>query len=287
MWRQATIITMAFAVTVWGDAILNLGPNLPLSGPSSLNGVDQGYIGGTLFSRNFDQSSGTGVIEPFLRLCGGGQDWCEGFNTGVVHPPLDDKAGKWTHDLLFSSLVKVTLGNVSYYEFMLDINQTGQITDTKYGQLLSLDQVQIYRHGTSDLTLTGFESLPAANLVYQMNAGTSHNFVIVDNTKGFDISGQLVKGNGGSGEANMLMFVPEAYFAGKPGDYVTLYSKFGTGQYTSGNKTYSFKENDGFEEWHALRGQAQVVPEPGSTWLIGTGVLLLSGCALLRRRFTR
>src|SRR5262245_47861171 len=99
------------------------------------SGSLDGSVGGVA---NFvwvdQQTTGTGVIEPFVRLQNNGTQ--EGYNSsgdlGATYP--DVKAGTWTHDLQLGSVPVVN----GYYQFLLDINQTSA------NPLLSLESVKIY-----------------------------------------------------------------------------------------------------------------------------------------------
>lgn len=180
-----------------------------------------GSLGGALFFQADPQPTGTGVIDPFVRLSNNGSE--QGFNTD--HNPLrgdlaDVKAGGWTHSLLVGTLMPERLDGMLYLRFLLDINQTGA------NPLLSLDELRIYT--ATDPAISGNAELSAANLVYDMGAG---NRVLLDYSL-----------NSGSGSGDMFLFVPAESFAGLDDQYLYLYSKFGA----SGGK---YAANDGFEEW--------------------------------------
>ena len=65
---------------------------------------DQGTVtnsyGTAIFQFTTPQPTGTGVIQPFLRIQATGVE--QGYNTSGG-TPFDDKAGPWTHDLKFFS----------------------------------------------------------------------------------------------------------------------------------------------------------------------------------------
>jgi hypothetical protein len=69
--------------------------------------------------------------------------------------------------------------------------------------------------------------------------------------------------NGGSGQGDMLAYIPESLFEGL-GDYIYLYSRFGENSPT----------DDGFEEWAHGVGEP-VIPEPATIFLLGAGTLIL------------
>src|SRR4051794_34556274 len=81
----------------------------------------QGTINGAIFSQQSLQSAGTGVIDPFVRLQVKGIE--QGYNTdGALE--FDTKAGLWTHSITLGAIPIVTINNVKYREFLLDINET-------------------------------------------------------------------------------------------------------------------------------------------------------------------
>src|SRR6266404_6839603 len=82
-------------------------------------------VNGGIFDQSGFRSGGTGVIQPFLRIQNTPSE--TGYNTSGSPVPLDDKSGPFTHDLLLSDLALVTLSGQagSFYQFRLDVNQTG------------------------------------------------------------------------------------------------------------------------------------------------------------------
>ncbi len=180
-----------------------------------------GFVGEALFFQADPQPTGTGVIDPFVRLAHNGSE--QGFNTD--HSPLrgdlaDVKPGGWTHSLLVGTLMPVRHDGMLYLRFLLDINQTGA------NPLLSLDELKIYT--SADPALSSNAALFASNLVYDMGAG---NRVLLDYSL-----------NSGSGSGDMFLYVPAYRFAGLDDQSLYLYSKFGA---SGGN----YATNDGFEEW--------------------------------------
>src|SRR2546426_865918 len=79
------------------------------------------WINGAGFATTDVKSTGTGVLEPFLRLQANGTE--QGYNASLSQSLLmpDVKAGTWTHDI---QLGDVPSGG-GYYQFLLDINQSG------------------------------------------------------------------------------------------------------------------------------------------------------------------
>jgi hypothetical protein len=214
-----------------------------LFGASAASAVDvdlttagaSGTIGAGSFIQIHQQPTGTGVIDPFVRIQNNRQE--QGFNSDVL--PLggdlvDVKPGPWTHSIKVSDLVPVTYQGVLSARFLLDINQTGA------NPLLSLDALQIYTAPTGDLASNA--SLFTQNLIYDMGAG---NRVLLD----FSLES-------GSGSGDMYFYLPYSLFAGLGDQFLYLYSEFGAsdGDYAS---------NDGYEEWAHLVFPVPVRP---STW---------------------
>src|SRR6266446_74699 len=88
-----------------------------------ING-DSGIINGAQFDWTPEQPTGTGNIQPFLRVQADGVE--QGYNTSGAPVPFDDKVGAWTHDMTFTDLRSTTVmvGNTSFFKVLLDINQT-------------------------------------------------------------------------------------------------------------------------------------------------------------------
>src|SRR5262249_26145818 len=142
------------------------------------------------------QPTGTGVIDPFVRIQRTGTE--RGYNTdGQIEFDTKD-TNNWTRSLPLNSLQAVTIGGVQYFQFLLDINESG--TDTK--RLLSLNQVQIYL-GDSP-SLTGFKEDSGFN---------GHSKSVYDLDGAGDKTIELdYKLNSGSGSGDMFMYIPTSLF---------------------------------------------------------------------------
>ena len=128
-----------------------------------------GTINGAFFDQINPQSTGTGVLDPFLRIQANDQE--QGYNSNAA--PLDDKSGTWTHDLLLSSLGAVDYKDVDCYQFVLDINEnTGS-----NNELLSLDSVKIYTSTTPNQSVA-LGSL-IGTLRYDLDTG-GDNAILLD-----------------------------------------------------------------------------------------------------------
>lgn len=224
---------------------------------------NSGTINGALFTYTDQQPTGTGVIDPFLRLQDAARE--QGYNTSGG-TPLDTKAGIYTHDITFADLSSstATINGVLYYTVLLDVNEA----DGKKS-LLSLDQLQFYTSSTGSQTTTNVSSL--GTLRYTFNPG---DYVLLDYAR-----------NSGSGSGDMFAYIPASYFAGTlQTDFVYLYSEFG---YTASADANS---EAGFEEWALILGTTppptvgRPVPEGMPVWF--GGAILASLCLIdsIRRR---
>jgi uncharacterized repeat protein (TIGR01451 family) len=206
-------------------------------------------------------ASGTGVFNTFSRLQANGSEG--GFNTDAQKPALDEKASIHTHSLALSSLATVDANGLpattgtTYYEFRLDINQSGS------APYLSLNKLQIYQHGAADLnTLAAVQStaLPSDYRAYDLDANGDHTVLL---------NASLGAGSGSGGgvvdNADLIVLVPTANFNPQAGDFIYLYSEFGT----SGGGWVS---NGGFEEWGALTPLVTTISDTATvTATAGTG----------------
>ncbi len=223
-------------------------------------------IGGAIFTNNNLQSTGTGVIDPFLRIQANGTE--QGFNEdyGPGNNPLyDEKTGIWTHSEPLSNLIPTTINGTTYYQFLLDINQTSS------DPYLTLTGLQLFQSSVANPTCTT-SNAPGSCLGTQVFNLGANNVVMNYNL------------NPGSGAGDMWVYIPTADFSNTSG-YLILYSSFGTDgcpSAISNPNGYSCSSNDGFEEWTAVAGSSPSVPEPGTLALFGTGALSLAG--FLRRK---
>ena len=226
------------------------------------------------------QPSGTGVLDPFLRVQNNGTE--QGYNTTQPNAgalPFEDKFGIWTHDVLFSSLQIVN----GVYNFVLDIGEPVSENQNQGQQsLLSLDGLKLYVSATPGQNSSSVDGNGDANgilgaLLWDMDA-LADNYILLDANR---------DGNPGNGVSDMLMQVPTSVFANVDGNatpYFILWSRFGL-QNAANVGSESFGT---FEEWAHLGegnggggGGGGNIPEPGVLLLMGAGLI---GLGLARRR---
>jgi hypothetical protein len=230
------------------------------------------YPGGTtanaVFVKGSVQTSGTGAIDPFLRVHDN-DNFEQGFNTsnpGGGNPDgMNAINSVHTHDLELATLQYVNLAGINYYQFMLDLGEpTGgsQVT-------ILLEKFNLY---------TGNNDAPTPTEIASIISG--------DVGKRFDLAGNtilFIDETSGNGASDVFIYVPIAAFAGVTDKYLYLYTELGLAD--SGNDP---SNADGtFEEFAARVGPNEApptVPDGGTTSaLLGIACIALSTC----RRFIK
>ena len=221
-----------------------------------------GLGNGAWYIQTDPQPTGTGVIQPFVRIQNKVTE--SGYNTDYRPVEFDTKdENQWTHALKISDVPVVSHvdGNgvtTQYRQFLLDINEGGNTTL----QQLSLNEVEVY--------------LGPTNLEHNYpNLGTK---IYTLDTGGHDRTVELsYRLNSGSGSGDMFLLVPNSLFTG-PNQWVYLYSNFGV---PNGSDA-------GFEEWAVLKANNPPPPPPGEGVPLPAvaycGFALLGGLGLRRRQ---
>jgi hypothetical protein len=221
---------------------------------------DQGSFtnqyGTTVIQFTQPQPTGTGYIDPFLRVQANGTE--QGYNTSGG-TPFDDKGGPWTHDIQFSDLqsTTVTLNGTSYFKILVDLNEPNGAKST-----IDLTNLQFYTSASGSNTTTNLSSL--GTLRYSMDTAGG------DNTVQFD-AGR----NHGSGSGDAYLYIPTSAFAGtKANDFVYMYVNFGSADMTTAG---------GFEEFTLVPNLAPV-PEMSAFFPIVGLIVAVGSTSILRRR---
>jgi len=228
-----------------------------------------GTVNNAIFSQIVSPPTGTGYIDPFLRLQDSPIE--EAFNTDYREngqAPLDAKSDpNFTHSLKLGDLATVNVNGVDYYQFTLDIDEPNN-GPKRY---ISLDMMDLYIANRGDIE--SYAALTGEGTLKWSLDGAGDATVYLD-------GGNLSSGNGGD---DMEALIPTSAFAGvDPNKYLYLYSKFGA---TSGMQADpNFDSDASFEEWRALRGGPPTASEPATMSLLGLG---LAGLLASRRRSKR
>ena len=262
----------AFGATLDLTAAGTIAPNF---------GSPESFAGAEWETGDGDLVTGTGVLNPFLRLQANGTSTEEtGYNTDRKNSDFqfDEKASDFTRSILFSSLVAVD----GFYVFTLDLQEA---TGTPGDQYLSLTEFKLFTAGDSDLDGATYDAGLVDNwdgtddvvLHYNLDAG-GDNEVNLD----YDVVGS------GQGRPDLNIYIPTALFAGAK-EYLVLYTTLGcVSTKVKGETTCDipslFTADSAFEEFATLQGDSFVpapVPLPAAGFLL---VGALGALGAMRRR---
>ena len=226
-----------------------------VNGCNDIGTVTNQY-GTAIFQFTQPQPTGTGYIDPFLRVQNNGTE--QGYNTSGG-TPFDDKSGPWTHDIKFSDLqaTLVTKNGQQYFVVMVDLNEPNGAKSS-----ISLENIQFYTSATGSNTTTTLSSL--GTLRYSLDTAGSNNQVLFDAAR-----------NNGSGSGDAFFYIPASAFAGtNANDFVYMYVNFGAADTTTAG---------GFEEFTLVRGLTPV-PEMSALFPIIGLLVAVGSTRILRRR---
>lgn len=228
-----------------------------------LTTADSGSIRGALFFETSTQPTGTGYIDPFLRVQTSGSGGTEqGYNTSGG-TPFDDKAGIFTHDITLADLNTsiTTINGTQYFTLLLDVNEPNGAKS-----LITLDSLIVSTSTQCSLTTTDITQLGTVR--YSLDSGGQDNTVLIDASR-----------NHGSGSGDVYIYIPVANFAGASStDCVYLYAQFGNADSTA---------DGGFEEFAIVRNLTPV-PEMSALFpIVGLLAAVLSTRFLRRRAQAR
>jgi hypothetical protein len=247
-----------------------------------------GFVGDGFYQQTDPFATGTGNIAPFVQIGDAtpGGLVVEAYNT-TANNVLDNKSSDtFNHELLLTDVPIISLdpdGDTTFEdfrEFLLDINQVKNVNPS----LLSLDEIQVFLSNTANQSVETFTSgvlnLTDDLLIYRLD-DTDLDGTVSDNWIRLNYSL-----NRGSGSGDMFMYLPDDLFDSSY-DFVYLYSRFGE----------NIANNDGFEEWAVRIVPSEppctpetcpppppVIPEPGSAFLFGSGLLGALGLGSRSRR---
>ena len=227
--------------------------------------VETAY-GPAIFTTDFTQPAGTGVIDPFLTIQNNGVE--QGYNTSVSGGVFDTKREpQYNHELRLSDLATVNIGGTDYYSFLLDINEPNGGNKSQ----ISLDMLKLFTTTQDKQTTTNVESLGVKRFDLDLPADS---YIKYDDA------------NSGSGQADIAFFIPTASFltgpnAARPTDFVYMYQRFGDNI----SADFAGTTQGGFEETAIGFGVTPIPEVPAALPLAGVlGAVV--GVNYFRRRRT-
>jgi hypothetical protein len=225
-----------------------------------------GEIDGALFFATQQQPSGTGFIDPFLRIDEKSPTE-RGYNTDGGFPFDDKNPHNFQHSLYLPDMGATLFNGIPYLVFELDSNQAG----TSYTQHdITMTALQIFTTNDPSQTTTTIVPAPTAS-------DPTGGILQLNGTLVYNLGNNSVKMTAqGSGKQDMFMYIPLSLV--QTGDlYLVLYSVFNNTVATTG----------GFEEWIFIGGPVPI-PEMGTFFpVIGLLAAVLSTRVLRRRKIAQ
>jgi hypothetical protein len=231
-------------------------------------------VGTGKFQQTNFGSTGSGVIDPFLRIHDN-----DGIEEGVNSngPPAGDPLsttylyneidGVHTHAIQVNQFGALTTGPYTgYVRFLLDLGEPGGDQS-----LIALNELEIYTAAAGNIAdRNTLVALGPTALKYDLDAGTDNTVILNDL-------------NSGNGSGDYFFYIPASLFATTPGtNYLYLYSKFGDTTGLTVPASASCAEGT-FEEWARVTadggglGTGNAVPEPSQLLgmlIVGIPVLI-------------
>jgi hypothetical protein len=213
--------------------------------------------GDAIFTTDFTRPTGTGVFDPFLSIQSNGTE--QGYNTSAKQGVFDTKREpQWNHEIRLSDLCSVTFEGVSYYSFLIDVNEPNAGTKS----LITLDALKIFSSTKAGQTTRNVENL--GTKLFDLDL-PKDSYILYDDK------------NSGSGQGDIAFFIPTSAFAGvSPNDYIYMYQMWGSSDSDGISQ-------GGFEETAIACG---IVPIPEVSTVFPLALVLgcVVGSTYLRRR---
>jgi hypothetical protein len=244
------------------------------------------FTPGATGSGNFEAYVQMSPSQPTSSCIVGGIDCEKAYNTTANNVFDNKNDDPHNYTILLSDIGTVTIGGVTYYEFLLDLNQQKD----EGSELISLDDLQIFLSSSPNQSVTTFSAsgqlaLASAQLIYRLDDGSDDTFLL-----------DATAGTAGSGDGDLLVRIPASAFSTYSATYpwVYVYSQFGAYTDTSASPR-NFQVNDGFEEWgrcvdkvrgvtspapcegNGGGGGTTQVPAPDTLGLLGIGLMAAAG----------
>jgi hypothetical protein len=253
--------TISLLAVVIAAAFFLAGPSAKATIVDLTTGPDaSGEIDGALFFATNPQPTGTGYIDPFLRIQEKGFE--QGYNTDGGFPFDDKHPHQYQHSLLISDLTPTIFEGDPYLVFMIDSNQSGNA----YSQhTISMDSLQIFTSNDPNQTTESFN----AQGILQLN-GT-----LVYNLDATTDSAVLATAHG-SGKGDYFVFLPlDLVLTGE--QYLYIYTAYGN----------TIVSDGGFEEWTFIPGTVPI-PEAATFFpVVGLLAAVVSTRVLRRRKIAQ